>query len=360
MRHFLKIDFPDLEPPHQKSELTTRIGRVVERISYTDILLLTTLVLLFCSTYFALGSHSHTLAKNGSPHEAGFLEAIYFCIVTFTSLGYGDLAPIGFGRVVASLLVFWGLATIALVIGKIASERSQTTLLLLHRSDVERRISEFTKKLATLRCNASELQINHDVSGLDDLSGVIVDVHQSMNRYLIFHANQSTALENGNEGALSALLKELANVQEICVSVHKEANKIQARRLARTTKSLTFRLLWTAKFMHEHYVKAASKSSWTEALVRKLSRRREPKRPLSTSTSRVLTRMEHNLDVLEKWRSTSITVDTLDAVYDLMPVGPKNLWPKHVNKDIARNLGTSNNRITRHVDQLVKEGALPK
>lgn len=360
MRQFSKSALSVLETPHQKPQLSTRIGRAAERISYVDLLFLTMLVLSLSSTYFVFGGHGHTLSKGGDAYETGFLEAIYFCIVTFTSLGYGDLAPIGFGRLIASLLVFWGLATIALVIGKVASERSQTTLLLLHRSDVEKRISGFTKEFFAFEQNASNLLNQHDISSLDELISEIVDGHQAMNRYLIFHANQSTAVADGNEGALSSLLSQLVLVQKACVQIHKEANQIQARKLARLSFALTYRLHWTARFLCEQYNEAASKRSLSQAFIAKLFRRQMPERPFSKSASRIVMRMEENLNALEKWRSTAITIDTLDAVYELMPVGPKSSWPKYVNKDIAEKLGTSKSRITRHVDQLIKEGALPK
>jgi hypothetical protein len=42
---------------------------------------------------------SMTFTVNGGPiRELGILEALYFSGITFTTIGYGDLAPVGWTR----------------------------------------------------------------------------------------------------------------------------------------------------------------------------------------------------------------------------------------------------------------------
>ena len=45
-----------------------------------------------------------------------FLECLYYSVVTFTTLGYGDFIPIGFSRLVAAIEAFTGSFTIALFV----------------------------------------------------------------------------------------------------------------------------------------------------------------------------------------------------------------------------------------------------
>lgn len=45
-----------------------------------------------------------------------FLECLYYSVVTFTTLGYGDFIPIGFSRLIAALEAFTGSFTIALFV----------------------------------------------------------------------------------------------------------------------------------------------------------------------------------------------------------------------------------------------------
>jgi len=53
------------------------------------------------------------------PHR---LTALYFSIVTWTTLGYGDVTPAGFGRVVVSIEVLTGYILSALLIAAVVTE----------------------------------------------------------------------------------------------------------------------------------------------------------------------------------------------------------------------------------------------
>ncbi len=79
--------------------------------------------IFICSLcYFALGVQSgnvitsldfnHTLQQN----FYDFISCLYFSVVTFTTLGYGDITPIGLSRVVAALEAFSGSFTLALFV----------------------------------------------------------------------------------------------------------------------------------------------------------------------------------------------------------------------------------------------------
>lgn len=72
--------------------------------------------------YFFLGINSpngilifdanHDLEQN----LFNFLECLYFSVITFTTTGYGDLSPIGFSRLVATLEAFVGAFAISLFV----------------------------------------------------------------------------------------------------------------------------------------------------------------------------------------------------------------------------------------------------
>jgi hypothetical protein len=70
--------------------------------------------------------------------------------------------------------------------------------------------------------------------------------------------------------------------------------------------------------------------------------------------------MQTNLDALVKWRSSEITVDTLNDVFKLTPEGPMVRWPKDLHKSIAKKLEESNSRVSRHLEKLIESGELPK
>ncbi len=341
-----------LEPPHRKASLSSQFGRAIERSSYLDIFLVSSFVLISSAVYFSLGLDSHTVSKNGNSYEINFIESIYFSIVTFTSLGYGDFAPVGFGRIVASLLVFWGLATIALTIGKIASERSQTTLTLLHRSDVQRRLAAFTRDLATAREAMPTLTQVQDNCSVTIKMAALAEAHQTASRYIVFHANQSDALIVGNDSALSAFIRELANVQRLAIKAHKYANQGNSCNVMRSGIALAYSVQWTAGFLEKHYNASNSMHSWSETIWRMIVGPWGTERRLSRRLRGYTSGMKAALNGLENWRTTNVTIDTMTDVRDLLPSGPNRGWPKGVHKQIAKQLGESNNRINRHLIRL--------
>jgi len=61
---------------------------------------------------FQVFSLQQTLEEN----TIFFFECLYYSVVTFTTLGYGDFIPVGFSRVIAALEAFTGSFTIALFV----------------------------------------------------------------------------------------------------------------------------------------------------------------------------------------------------------------------------------------------------
>ena len=72
--------------------------------------------------YFAFGNTSggedlrFSIELGVAGNFINFLNALYFSVVTFTTLGYGDIAPIGFARLLAALEAFLGSFTMALFV----------------------------------------------------------------------------------------------------------------------------------------------------------------------------------------------------------------------------------------------------
>ncbi len=80
------------------------------------------IILLFATLYFfsGLSFSGESLAFNISEsfwvNTKAYFSALYFSVVTFTTLGYGDLVPIGIARAFAALEAFMGSFTLALFV----------------------------------------------------------------------------------------------------------------------------------------------------------------------------------------------------------------------------------------------------
>ena len=83
-------------------------------------------VLAFSFIYYGLSKIQNgiilTFASTKSPT---FFDCIYFSVITISSLGYGDMRPIGVSRVFASLQVLIGLAYLGLIIARLSSAHNR-------------------------------------------------------------------------------------------------------------------------------------------------------------------------------------------------------------------------------------------
>ncbi|MDM5089102.1 ion channel [Aeromonas bestiarum] len=87
------------------------------------VVLFSLLLIFICSIfYFFFGlsfNGNHLIYRPGAPLEQNaifLLECLYYSVVTFTTLGYGDFTPIGLSRLFAAFEAFTGSFTLALFV----------------------------------------------------------------------------------------------------------------------------------------------------------------------------------------------------------------------------------------------------
>lgn len=68
--------------------------------------------ILGCALLYSMG----TLVYNGTPYHPDIIESIYFSVITFTTVGYGDIIPIGFNRWISGIESFGGLFIVPIFI----------------------------------------------------------------------------------------------------------------------------------------------------------------------------------------------------------------------------------------------------
>lgn len=101
-------------------------------------------VTLYLCLYIALGTTCFYLVRDQveGKRTNGFLDSVYFCIVTMTTLGYGDLVPNSVAtKLLACAFVFSGMALVGIMLSKGADyivEKQEILLvkaLHLHQKD---------------------------------------------------------------------------------------------------------------------------------------------------------------------------------------------------------------------------------
>lgn len=345
---------PGIGQPHSKPYMPGRIGRMLERASYRDMWAVSFFVLMASTVYFATAPEGHGVEQNGA-QKSGLLDAAYFSVVTLTSLGYGDYLPVGVGRIVTCGLVFFGLAAVALFIGKLASERSQATLFLLHTSDRDRRLSDFSAAMAGVR---EELYRSIDKANVSDVSRLAQDLNgklEGISNYVAFHAHHSSLGEYGNAPALNRMLMELKALSlPIVDAMSLPAIDTESQRRLDVAVGRIVGLVRLVIEMQSRRV-----LDWTGTVFTWIGFSKA-KTDVPNAQRRLEAGLLADIERGRKMAATVITEAVLAQVLSACSTGPLQNWPRHDHKRIAAELNLSNKFVTRSIEKLVAIGRLPK
>lgn len=307
------------QPP--RNTLSTPIGRFVERLTYRSLALLALAVVLCAAGYFFLAAGSANGLGNGAGKSVG--EALYFSVVTFTTLGYGDLAPIGWGRAVAGTEALAGLFLAALLVGKLASERQSALLLLLYTSDQQRRLSAFSEELVQI-ANALAGCKTLDKDAVDRCSALV----SSLQAYLMFQTHQGRLADFGNGSALRQLYRSMLAL--LCSIAELLRRLVIDPQVEERLLNLSARIARLAAIMEPFH-----KNDGTAR---------------ATLASIGLKKRE-----IDEWESSAVTFRRLEQVFAVVPPKP---WPKHFHKAAAARLGISPTLFRKCMNALIDFGRL--
>ena len=113
-------------------------------------------VLVFVALYYLVRDENNGLVYGyGGGYVLNFLDYLYFSFVTITSLGYGDIRPIGAYKFIASLEVVTGLVMLGIFIGKYVSQNQEKLIFNIYRSNqrekIEKALDEFVRNIDSLK-----------------------------------------------------------------------------------------------------------------------------------------------------------------------------------------------------------------
>lgn len=106
-------------------------------------------ILCFGFVYSFMPENHGVVPKESTTFWSDVFHGIYFSVVTITSLGYGDLRPEGFSRLLAGMQVVFGLTLIGLMITKLTSTRVSHFVSSLYTSDVQRNLTKYSLNFST-------------------------------------------------------------------------------------------------------------------------------------------------------------------------------------------------------------------
>lgn len=341
-----RLDGLVIGEPHQKPFLTTRFGRIVERASYLHIFLLA-LATLSASTVYFFFDHE-AFASSTKAHDLGkpfdlAMDALYFSVVTFTSLGYGDYAPSGLGRFVTSCVALLGLTLTALFVGKVASERQFSLLLLLQTSDAQRRLISFCDDLLAARRALESAENDVAGDGLNKSTKEMANLLNSITKYVMFQSHQAQLATFGNGSALKALYEHLEAAQLVCMRVFRspQASVVVSKRCVKVVVQVAEIVTLLVMFQN--------------------GERRPSMRPTGFADARTATlSVARNVGKLREWATTHISAWLLDQALNRLPTTPLAAWDSLQHIALAKNLGISRTLAKKCIATLIEAKRLPR
>lgn len=107
------------------------------------------LILVFAVGYWALDAAGMAglAATYDTSRPLGFADALYFSVVTLSSLGYGDIRPTGVARLLAGAEVVFGLALFGFIVAKISSVKQDYLLKRLYSELVDEKLAKYVATL---------------------------------------------------------------------------------------------------------------------------------------------------------------------------------------------------------------------
>ncbi|MGH7924221.1 MAG: potassium channel family protein, partial [Candidatus Binatus sp.] len=196
---------------------------LIQRRSTLQLFLIWLGMILLSGLAYWLGAliGEHGLVEVGRPVGAdakGLASALYFSFVTATSIGYGDVVPVGAARVFAVAEAITGLLIFGAVVAKFVSHRQEELVSDIHRITFEERLDRVQSNLHMV------------ISELLSIAAMCEAPHPSLNRVaarlesasLLFRAELRTThdllyqprlvVEEGVLGSILAALASALNV----------------------------------------------------------------------------------------------------------------------------------------------------
>ena len=206
----------------QMGEWDKSVLGFVQRQSTLQLFLTWIVMILLCGAgYWLIGVAGHRgLVEAGRPVGAdfkGLVSAIYFSFVTATSVGYGDVLPIGYARAIAVAEAVSALLIFGAVIAKFVSHRQEELVSEIHRVTFEERLDRVQTNLhmvlsellsITAMCE-THAPLNRITTRLE--SAIILFLGESRTtRDLLYQPRLMV-----EEGVLAAILATLASTMNV-------------------------------------------------------------------------------------------------------------------------------------------------
>ncbi|MFH0876317.1 MAG: potassium channel family protein [archaeon] len=165
-----------------KESFTKKFMRFYQEASYKKLIVIwISIIIVFAVLYYFLTSYSveSRLDYRGEYVEKGWhglLNSVYFSFITTTTLGYGDIAPLGLSKVLAILEVIIGITMNGIIIAKLVSTKEEVILEELYDLTFTEKIDRLRANLYYDRVNISSFIQKIEANKIDKINDEGIDI----------------------------------------------------------------------------------------------------------------------------------------------------------------------------------------
>jgi hypothetical protein len=229
-------------------KFSKRALRWIDEVSLTTLIVIAAFVVLCCALGFWYWCG---LAYSNDNRPVTFGNSVYFSVVTFTSLGYGDIIPVGYGKVLAAVEVVLGLAFLGTGIAKLSSAKQNYHLAQLYARDAQERIEDYVISLRqwqkSYRVGIETLKEGKTLSpGAGALHNELSVLLLRIYTYLSFEIANGDLLNEMPIGPAAKMLKACTRLSQYVVNLanfrksqHSEKQRRHAKRVVLSMSGLS-------------------------------------------------------------------------------------------------------------------------
>lgn len=135
-----------------------------DSLTFIKILLIWTAIILFFGLIYHFFPHDGSFLMNNETNLKvdNIFDSIYFSFISATTTGFGDIVPIGYFKLVATLEVIFGLLLLALVTSKLVSIKQDVILDEIYELSLNEKINRIRSSLLLFRQNLSRVRSKID------------------------------------------------------------------------------------------------------------------------------------------------------------------------------------------------------
>ena len=326
----------------RESGVSQRIGLALDRVSVSTIVL-TFLVglILFGVAFYVLSRYGQGIVSASPDNHIDIGTAMYFSVVTISSLGYGDYHPVGFGRLLSVIEVLYGLSIIAVIIAKVAGQRQSLVNRLIYQSVQEQHILSFINETEACRVWLGKWMWGEITPTTNSIHHTIGSAKFQVGTIQNFVAQQigtSMLSEVDLDQSFYLLFKNLTTISHRALRIAKQNT------LSNGERELLAGLAYVCRRTIGRYAAAAN-----EVKIQKMLDK-------ANQDWRTYLKIRKHLPTCRTRHRNSPKLSTeeqkniLERVAACLPAQP---WSKNVHKDVAKSLGISNRAAHRAISELI-------